>query len=232
MNEKRIAFTLSFISGFVDTAGFIALGGVFTAHVTGNFVLAGASLVRSNTEGVFAKLAMFPIFVAAVGLSYWLACFMEKKNKNALFVLMILEAVFLLAFAAVGFYFQPESSLKMTETQVSIAGALGVSAMAIQNAFMKLHLSKMTMTTVMTGNVTQFSIDLVKLGFGVLHSSDGKESLSEVKTRLGKVGVVLLGFLFGAIAGAFLFANFALLSILLPCLLIAVIAFFHRNHLN
>lgn len=232
MNEKRIAFALSFISGFVDTAGFIALGGVFTAHVTGNFVLAGASLVRSNTEGVFVKLLMFPIFVAAVGITYWLACLLERKKKNALFLLMILEAVFLLAFAVTGFYFQPESSAKMTETQIIIAGAIGVFAMAIQNAFMKLHLPKMTMTTVMTGNVTQFSIDLTKYAFGIFNSDANKESAAEIKARLAKVGAVLLGFLFGAIAGAFLFINFALLSVLLPFILILFVAFQFINHPN
>jgi len=232
MNEKRIAFTLSFISGFVDTAGFIALGGVFTAHVTGNFVLAGASLVRSNTEGVFVKLLMFPIFVAAVGITYWLARLLERKKKNALFVLMILEAIFLLAFAVVGFYFQPESSAKMTETQIIIAGAIGVFAMAIQNAFMKLHLPKMTMTTVMTGNVTQFSIDLTKYAFGIFNADANRESVAEIKARLARVGAVLLGFLFGAIAGALLFVNFALLSVLLPFVLILYVAFQHKNHPN
>ena len=36
---------LSLNAGFVDTAGFLALQGLFTAHVTGNFVTLGASLV-------------------------------------------------------------------------------------------------------------------------------------------------------------------------------------------
>jgi len=229
MSEKLNSFILSFVSGFVDTAGFIALGGVFTAHVTGNFVLAGASIVRANTEGVFVKLVMFPIFVAAVGLSYWAACFLERKNKNALFYLMLSEAVFLLIFAVVGFYFQPESSIKMTENQVLFVGGIGVLAMAIQNAFMKLHLPKMTMTTVMTGNVTQFSIDLTKRIFGVFNSDANKESGAEISARIGKVGTVLLGFLVGAIAGALLFINFTLLACLLPCALIFFTAFRTKN---
>jgi uncharacterized membrane protein YoaK (UPF0700 family) len=32
--------------GYVDTAGFLALQGLFTAHVTGNFVTLGASLAQ------------------------------------------------------------------------------------------------------------------------------------------------------------------------------------------
>jgi uncharacterized membrane protein YoaK (UPF0700 family) len=36
-----IAALLSFNGGFVDTASFLGLAGLFTAHVTGNFVTLG-----------------------------------------------------------------------------------------------------------------------------------------------------------------------------------------------
>ena len=35
---------MSVNAGYVDTAGFLALQGLFTAHVTGNFVTLGAAL--------------------------------------------------------------------------------------------------------------------------------------------------------------------------------------------
>jgi hypothetical protein len=37
--------SLGFLAGDVDTLGFIALFGLFTAHVTGNFILIGAALL-------------------------------------------------------------------------------------------------------------------------------------------------------------------------------------------
>ena len=42
------SLTLGFIGGYVDTVGFVALFGLFTAHVTGNFVLIGAELSRAS----------------------------------------------------------------------------------------------------------------------------------------------------------------------------------------
>jgi uncharacterized membrane protein YoaK (UPF0700 family) len=42
MKKLDIMVLLSFTAGFVDTASFLGLEGLFTAHVTGNFVTLGA----------------------------------------------------------------------------------------------------------------------------------------------------------------------------------------------
>src|SRR5258707_9472810 len=56
---------LSFNAGYVDTAGSLALQGLFTAHVTGNFVTIGAALVF-GTSGVVAKLLALPVFCIVI----------------------------------------------------------------------------------------------------------------------------------------------------------------------
>jgi uncharacterized membrane protein YoaK (UPF0700 family) len=47
MRSNTLAALLSFTGGFVDTTGFLGLQGLFTAHVTGNFVTLGATLVSA-----------------------------------------------------------------------------------------------------------------------------------------------------------------------------------------
>jgi uncharacterized membrane protein YoaK (UPF0700 family) len=42
---------------------------------------------------------------------------------------------------------------------VALIGALGVAAMGVQNALMKGALKSFSQTTLMTGNLTQFTID-------------------------------------------------------------------------
>ena len=49
-NETADACALSFTAGFVDTCVFVGLFGLFTAHVTGNFVLVGAELVHRGGD--------------------------------------------------------------------------------------------------------------------------------------------------------------------------------------
>ena len=46
-----LAALLSFNGGFVDTADFLGLQGLFTAHVTGNFVTLAATLVMGSCFG-------------------------------------------------------------------------------------------------------------------------------------------------------------------------------------
>lgn len=219
MKERPLTFWLSLVSGYVDTAGFIALGGIFTAHVTGNFVLAGASLTRAESHGVVSKLAMFPIFVIAVSLSAIVA--RRVSSKNPLFLLMLLEAAFLLVFS----FGESLCGLSRTaipnEAQLITAGTSGVIAMAIQNAFMRLHLSKFAPTTVMTGNVTQFAMDLLR--------PLSEEARAERRQRLQKFGAVLLGFLLGAVTGAILVARLGLLSVILPALIVLLLAIQTRS---
>jgi uncharacterized membrane protein YoaK (UPF0700 family) len=62
-NRLPLPLLLSFPAGYVDTAGFLALHRLFTAHVTGNFVTLGASLAL-GTSGAIAKLLALPLFCA------------------------------------------------------------------------------------------------------------------------------------------------------------------------
>ena len=67
----RVVFataTLSFVGGFVDVVGFIALFGLFTAHVTGNFIMLGLEMVHA-TKLAIAKLLAVPVFIVMVALT-------------------------------------------------------------------------------------------------------------------------------------------------------------------
>ncbi|SMG02180.1 DUF1275 domain-containing protein [Burkholderia singularis] len=56
---------LASIAGYVDTLGFVALFGLFTAHVTGNFILIGSGLAGVG-QGLAIKWLAFPAFIAGI----------------------------------------------------------------------------------------------------------------------------------------------------------------------
>ena len=63
---------LAFLAAYVDTLGFIALFGLFTAHVTGNFILIGAALADTSQMSILLKFLAFPAFLTfRRGLANW-----------------------------------------------------------------------------------------------------------------------------------------------------------------
>src|SRR5580698_6249094 len=89
---------LAAIAGYVDTLGFVALFGLFTAHVTGNFVLIGAEVANVG-QGVLVKIMAFPAFIAGVAVSSVLVktlCFAGTRRNARL--LYCFQAVLLLGF--------------------------------------------------------------------------------------------------------------------------------------
>jgi len=199
------AVLFSFVGGYVDTVGFVALFGLFTAHVTGNLVLIGASLTRGG-EGLIAKLSALPVFIIVVGLT---SLYVQRRNRagrRALAGVVSAQILFLAAFAALGAYASPFTN--GDAPLAIVTGLLGVCAMSIQNAASRLLMSELPPTTVMTGGVTQFAIDAAALLTGA--------DAGAARKRLAKFVPPILGFASGAIAGALLYGQFGYAALLAP----------------
>lgn len=204
---------LSFLAGYVDTVGFIALFGLFTAHVTGNFVLIGSELVN-HSHGVLIKLLAFPAFILAVALTRVTLIWLERSGRQPMPHLLVLQLIFLLGFMIAGCLAQP---LGNTEAPLALlAGICGAASMGVQNASSRLVLQHLTPTTVMTGNVTQLVIDLVDILRGAADET--------VRQRCVKFFWPVVMFGVGAIAGAFAYKYLRFLSLLLPSALLAWLA--------
>src|SRR5258706_14720258 len=63
--EARLPPLLSVIAGMVDLTGFFTLGHIFTAHVTGNLVMAAAAAVHGGPVNMGQALAI-PVFMLAL----------------------------------------------------------------------------------------------------------------------------------------------------------------------
>ena len=151
---------LSLNAGFVDTAGFLALQGLFTAHVTGNFVTLGASLAL-GTSGAIAKLLALPVFCVVVIAIRLLSSALLRRTLPALKVLLSLKVILLIAGAVLAIRLGPFTN--GDAWQAVVTGMVLVAAMAIQNAAHRIHLGSAPPSTLMTGTTTQIMIDLADM---------------------------------------------------------------------
>ena len=200
-----IGVALALTAGYVDTVGFVALFGLFTAHVTGNFVLIGSELANPS-HGVLIKLLAFPAFIVAVAAARLMVVRSEHAGRDAAPGLLVVQAVLLVGFMLAGWSALPveDSSSPLALT----AGMLGAAAMGTQNAASRLVWSSLTPTTVMTGNVTQLVIDLVDMT-----RAGGSP---ELQRRFHKFLWPVFAFGAGAVLGAFAFRQFSFFALLLP----------------
>jgi uncharacterized membrane protein YoaK (UPF0700 family) len=195
---------LSFVGGFVDTAGFIALFGLFTAHVTGDLVTGAAALSQGINSGGLVKLLMIPIFVVTIALATLFLRAIRRRGALSVAPLLAVMTLLMAAFGAAGWWFQPRLT-SINNWEVILVGGLGVAAMGVQNALMRGALRSFSQTTMMTGNLTQFTIDLVERLFLPRDCTPKEREEHKIKAgrRLRKSFFPLLGFMAGAAGGAF-----------------------------
>lgn len=210
---RQLSVGLAFVAGYVDAVGFIALFGLFTAHVTGNFILIGAALTGSGV-GLIAKLLALPVFVVAVAVTRLII--LALGERKAFRPLLIGQALLLGGFLALGLMATPIGDPDMP--MVIAAGLAGVAAMGVQNAVARLILADLAPTTIMTGNTTQIVIDLVDRWRG-----DDSARMA-ARARLGKMGPAVLAFACGAIAGAFALMTWSFWCLIVPILVLATLA--------
>jgi uncharacterized membrane protein YoaK (UPF0700 family) len=218
------AALLSAVAGYVDAAGFLALYGMFTAHVTGDLVAAGAAVAEHPHIGVIVRLGMIPVFMLSVAATALFARSIRQRGHRPLVALLALMTVGLSVFCATGVALHRFSN-GPDAWGVALTGATGVIAMGIQNTLMRDALSGLCPTTVMTGNLTQFTIDLVELVVARPTGDVGRVARLRAATRkrLLKFGAPVSGFVVGALLGGCLTSVWGLSSIALPTVVVGVL---------
>lgn len=199
--------------GAIDTISFITLFGLFTAHVTGNFVVAGATLA-GESEGIVPKLLAIPFFMVAVAVTTIAIRARNRITPGFLALLFSAEVLLLLMFAFMGYCWSPFTGAN--DIHALATGMIGVMAMGIRNATTRILLGSTSPSTMMTGNVTQLTIDL--LNWFQLPGAGNTD-------KLKKSGCSVLGFLAGAALGAVGYIYLGFFATLIPILMTAVIIY-------
>ena len=174
------ATILTIIAGIADAVGYITMGGVFAANMTGNTVLAGIAAAQRNYTDAWHHLAPLLAFFAGAMLSRLLLRLSHKPTAG-----LLVEAALL---AVVGFL-----ALDREVAVMIVALAMGVQASAIT------HFGGSAVSTVVVTSTLARTADalLDRLWAGE------KKQLPAV-TNLPLLGFTWMGYLVGAVAGTLL----------------------------
>jgi uncharacterized membrane protein YoaK (UPF0700 family) len=201
----RLPLLLSFIGGYVDAAGFLALHGLFTAHVTGNFVTLGASLAL-GTSGALAKLLALPVFCAIIVLSRLFSYALKSRELPVFRSLLAIELMLLAAAAVLAVRLGPFPD--GNHWAAIVTGMILVSAMAVQNAAHRVHLAGTPPSTQMTGTTTQAMLDFADFIHG--------ENTAASRSRLARMWGSVIVFALGCGAAALLYTRTGVLCFAVP----------------
>ncbi|MET0946292.1 MAG: YoaK family protein [Flavobacterium sp.] len=215
-NIWYVTLLLTMIAGYCDTVTFVAADSIFSAHVTGNFIVFAYQIIKGSDIHAWVKLLTFPVFILAVIVGGRIAL----KNTNH-YTILFWEGIILVlsGIAAYAFGF-----LEMfSEWTLYGIAMTTVFAMGLQNAFGKLY-SKETYgpTTMMTGNVTQASLDLGNL---LKNGVKDPETILSFKKQLVTIFGFLVGCFLGAVAGKF----FGLGTLIIPGAAMIICYLYHRK---
>ena len=208
---RLLPLLMSLNAGFVDTAGFLALQGLFTAHVTGNFVTFGAAIVL-GTSGALAKLLALPVFCVVVIVTRIFSFYLPAVGLPIFRSMLAVKTLLLAMGGAAAVYFGP--FVQGDSWQAATTGMILVAAMAIQNAAHRIHMGSDPPSTLMTGTTTQIMIDVAD----VMRRAP-VSVLTAAQPRLGKMSASVAAFALGCAAGAYLYAKFGTWCFVLPPLI-------------
>jgi uncharacterized membrane protein YoaK (UPF0700 family) len=206
---------LSTTAGAVDVIGFLALGGLFTAHVSGNLCVLAAHYITGGFSQVGPLLSV-PVFIAVLGVVTLTFGRLEKVSDGSRRALLVLHAAPLAACLGLGVGFGPFANAD--GPMAVLVGMLAVSAMATQNALVRLAFPDAPSTAVMSTNITQLTIDLARLARGRGNLDD----LAEARRRARMIFPCVVGFVGGCAAGAVLEVHVGLWALALPVVLAAL----------
>lgn len=223
---RAVPSALAFVAGYVDGCTFLALFGLFVAQATGSFVVAGAQFVLRD-DGVLTKTLAIPVFLLAGFATALIVRAHESRDRPALALCLALEGLLIAAFMAVAMYGAPLAS--PDSWPAFVASVLGLAAMGVQSALVRMLMRGYASTNVMTTNTTQLSIDVADClltwrAYRRAATDANAAALAAARTRFGRLFPILACFAFGTAIGALAYVAFGLLCLLLALAVVAILA--------
>ena len=184
---------LSVIAGMVDLTGYLTFG-IFTAHITGNLVVATAVLVHGGAVNLTQLLAI-PVFILAVAAIWLVARASARSGKELVRLLLLIQ--FILITCVMIITGVTKTNTNSHGLMALIAAMVAVASIACQFALLRLAIPSAPSTAVMTGNLTNTTLSVLDT---MLPNQRLLDRTAELRLRNSLY--LLVGFLGGCIISA------------------------------
>lgn len=160
LTDADVVNLLAFVGGFYDTANYVLLSGIFTSSITGNLVVACASL-NGHNNGYICRTFVMVSFVLtsfiATNICLNLRNIQKLNPRIVSLILFTLECVLMIVAWLTGLYLhiipkQPD----LDDPRIVLVGSIMGACMGFHNVAAKETIPNVPATTVMTSTLVNF----------------------------------------------------------------------------
>ena len=207
VTDLILATVLAFVAGGINAGGLLAIG-QYTSHMTGIVSAIADNLVLGVFGAVGAGVVALLAFTAGAACSAILINWGRRNSRTRQYAYpLVLEAVLLLAFGALG------TASGAVPQLIGLAAPLLCFIMGLQNATISKLSGSRIRTTHVTGMVTDIGIEIGKaLYWNRDRSVPESLRVKADRKKLGILGRILGMFLLGGVVGALGFAHLGYVS--------------------
>ncbi|WP_413377946.1 YoaK family protein [Paenibacillus taichungensis] len=220
--QKYAMLLLCMSAGMVDVIGYLGLGHVLTANMTGNIVLLGIAIARAQEFVVLRALLALIGFIAGNAIAAYMIGHVQMKNgwSSRVTAVFTVESILLLLFAI--------AMISPYSEQLSyLLIAMLATAMGMQTTAARCIGIAGISTTVLTNNLAAVVEDAVSILQRLRHAnirSLVKALSADAYLRAGAV-VIYLG---GVILAAMLFHHVPMMAVWIPVLIVGGVTLYAR----
>jgi len=191
-HNVKLASLLGLTAGFVNAAGFLGFA-VLTTNVTGHAALFAERIALQDWKTARVVALWMFLFLFGAFVSSLIVSWVGRNQRFSYVIPILIEMAILLSVAIWGYRY--DQSLVAKEI---FAGSL-LFAMGLQNALVSIVSGSVVRTTHLTGTFTDLGIELAQV------IQKRKEDHPALEARIKLRLAIIFFFLFGAVAGAYLF---------------------------
>jgi uncharacterized membrane protein YoaK (UPF0700 family) len=195
--NRQLAWSMAFIAGAVNAGGFLAVK-TYTSHMSGVFSRFADELSRGRMRLAYAALEMLVCFTLGAFTAGTLINMGKRLRFRGHYALtLMIEAALMLVFGLMGSQLAHRREFFLPVTIILLCFMMGMHNSVVTNIS-----NAEVRTTHMTGNLTDFGIELSRLVYPNVFHRKGSDPIRANRDRLKLHGLALLSFAGGGIAGA------------------------------